>query len=196
MALSSREKRAFKAGMLSCNSASSKRALSMPRKRKIDDAEYIALLKEAAKTLEETLDLKKAAKVLGLKSITFRTYCTDSRSLHNEDRYKILNPAWKIYSAKNKSKSNVENLQKANRKRDDYFEELSSAGFGIEKAKGYTMHLTATCQSKRDVTNEISLLYSTLSKAKDDGASEDEIKIIRRKLTIAKNFFRRMANLR
>ena len=58
------------------------------------------------------------------------------------------------------------------------------------------MHLTATCQSKRDVTNEISLLYSTLSKAKDDGTSEDEIKIIRRKLTIAKNFFKRMANLR
>ena len=158
---------------------------------KTDDKKYLKLLKKAAKVFDETLDMKKAAKVLNIAPSTFRAYCSDKGT--NESIRKILSPVYKKYKKHLKSLPPKESVDPNAVKRREYKKHLSNGGFN---AKDYMAHLYHACQDKASVALEISLLNSTISNAVEKKLPEIEIEILRRKVFLAKAYFKKMAHLR
>ena len=164
----------------------SNRAHSDKYKSKYQTKQGIELLKLAAKTLNDTGDLEQAAKVLNVKAATFRSYATAS----NQHPYKYLCKAYKKFK-KLKGYNPSEHGRKAAvasragvRK---HRESCKNAGLDY---KSYFSYLMKTCPNKRATTQEIKSLNESINYLINTKKSEQELKVSREKLRLAKQFFR------
>ena len=167
-------------------SAYSNRAYSAKYKSKYQTKQGIELLKLAAKTLNDTGDLEQAAKVLNVKASTFRSYATAS----NQDTYKYLSKAYQKFK-KAKGFDPSEHGRKAAvasragvRK---HKESCAKAGLDY---KSYFAHLRYTCFDKTSTSREIKGLNESIGYLQDKEGSENELKVLREKVRLAKQFFR------
>ena len=167
-------------------SAYSNRAYSAKYKSKYQTKQGIELLKLAAKTLNDTGDLEQAAKVLNVKASTFRSYATAS----NQDAYKYLSKAYQKFK-KAKGFDPSEHGRKAAvasragvRK---HKESCAKAGLDY---KSYFAHLRYTCFDKTSTSREIKGLNESIGYLQDKEGSENELKVLREKVRLAKQFFR------
>ena len=164
----------------------SNRADSRKYESKYQSKEGIELLKLAAKTLNDTGDLEQAAKVLNVKVKTFTNYASES----NRDTYKYLNKAYQKFK-KLKGYDPSEHGRKAAlasragvRK---HKESCVKAGLDYKSYFGYLKH---TCFDKATTSREIKDLNESISYLQDKEGSENELKVLREKVRLAKQFFR------
>jgi len=167
-------------------SAYSNRAHSAKHKSKYQTKQGIQLLKLAAKTLNDTGDLEQAAKVLNIKVKTFKSYAAASR----QDTYKYLSKAYEKFK-KAKGYDPSEHGRKAAvasragvRK---HKESCAKAGLDYKSYFGYLKH---TCFDKATTSREIKDLNESISYLQDKEGSENELKVLREKVRLAKQFFR------
>tara|TARA_B100002019_G_C21259503_1_gene595862 strand:+ start:1941 stop:2477 length:537 start_codon:yes stop_codon:yes gene_type:complete len=167
-------------------SAYSNRAHSAKYKSKYQTKQGIELLKLAAKTLNDTGDLEQAAKILNVKVKTFTSYASES----GKDTYKYLNKAYQNFK-KLKGFDPSEHGRKAAvasragvRK---HKESCAKAGLDY---KSYFAHLRHTCFDKISTSREIKGLNESIGYLQDKEGSENELKVLREKVRLAKQFFR------
>ena len=164
----------------------SNRADSRKYESKYQSKEGIELLKLAAKTLNDTGDLEQAAKVLNVKVKTFTNYASES----NRDTYKYLNKAYQKFK-KLKGYDPSEHGRKAALASragiKKYRESCVKAGLDY---KSYYGHLRVTCFDKATTSREIKNLNESISYLQDKEGSENELKVLREKVRLAKQFFR------
>tara|TARA_B100000614_G_scaffold200076_1_gene181265 strand:- start:1211 stop:1765 length:555 start_codon:yes stop_codon:yes gene_type:complete len=153
---------------------------------KYQSKEGIQLLKLAAKTLNDTGDLEQAAKVLNVKVKTFTSYASAS----SKDTYKYLSKAYQKFK-KAKGYDPSEHGRKANaasragaRK---HRESCAKAGLDYKSYFGY---LKQTCFDKTSTSREIKGLNESIGYLQDKEGSENELKVLREKVRLAKQFFR------
>ena len=173
-------------------SAYSNRAYSAKYKSKYQTKQGIELLKLAAKTLNDTGDLEQAAKVLNVKVGTFKSYASASSkgTFNNENTYKYLSKAYEKFK-KAKGYDPSEHGRKAAvasragvRK---HKESCAKAGLDY---KSYFAHLRYTCFDKTSTSREIKGLNESIGYLQDKEGSENELKVLREKVRLAKQFFR------
>ena len=146
--------------------------------------ENIELIKKALDVFKETSDIQKAAKTLNINASTLRSYIA---SPQNEiygyfQPYKhLVNPNFDKYEhgkkAANTARAGVR----------EYRQSCKDAGLDY---KSYFSHLKQTCPNKRATTQEIKSLNESINYLIDTKKSEQELKVLREKLRLAKQFFR------
>ena len=153
---------------------------------KYQSKEGVQLLKLAAKTLDDTGDLEQAAKVLNVKTETFKSYAVAS----NQDTYKYLNKAYekfkklKGYNPSDHGRRAAVASRAGVRK---HKESCAKAGLDYKSYFGYLAH---TCFDKATTSREIKNLNESIGYLQDKEGSENELKVLREKVRLAKQFFR------
>ncbi len=132
------------------------------------------------KDLNKNLDINKAAKILG-RCNSYTAVLLKQHYPYDYERYIELKRATSCSEGGNKGS------RTAAKKKRKYNKKLSDGGFN---PKDYAAHLTHSCQNKRDTTQEIVLLNSTIEKAIEEGKPQIEIDILRRKRGMAKSHFK------
>ena len=164
----------------------SNRAVSRDYISKYRTEKGIELLKLAAKTLNDTGDLEQAAKVLNVKVKTFTSYASAS----SKDTYKYLGKAYQRFQrlrgfnpSEHGRKAALASRASARKHR----ESCAKAGLDYKSYFGYLKH---NCPDKASTSREIKDLNESISCLRDKGGSENELKVLREKARLAKQFFR------
>ena len=166
--------------------AYSNRAYSAKYKSKYQTKQGIELLKLAAKTLNDTGDLEQAAKVLNVKASTFRSYATAS----NQDAYKYLSKAYQKFKKLKGLDPSEHGRKAALASRSSVKKHRESCVKAGLDYKSYFGHLAHTCFNKAATSREIKNLNESISYLQDKEGSENELKVLREKVRLAKQFFR------
>ena len=160
---------------------------SAPKKSKWQKKENLELIKKAVDVLKETSDLEKAAEILNIKAITLKTY------MYSQDRapniiYKhfrplrhLINPNYDKHEHVKKAVDSARAGVRAHRE--------SCANAGLDY-KNYFAHLSHTCDDKRATTKEIKSLNESIRYLVDTKGDEQQLKVLREKVRLAKQFFR------
>ena len=167
-------------------SAYSNRAYSAKYKSKYQTKQGIELLKLAAKTLNDTGDLEQAAKVLNVKASTFRSYATAS----NQDTYKYLSKAYQKFKKAKGFDPSEHGRKAAVASRAGVRKHKESCARAGLDYKSYFAHLRYTCFDKTSTSREIKGLNESIGYLQDKEGSENELKVLREKVRLAKQFFR------
>ena len=172
-------KRARKSINPHSNRADSRAYISKWRKK-----ENIELIKKALDVFKETSDIHKAADILNIKASTLRGYIACP---YNEV-YKYFKPYKHLLNANfdkhEHAKKAVDRARAGARK---HRQSCKDAGLDY---KSYFSHLKQTCPDKRTTTQEIKSLNESINYLIDAKKSEQELKVLREKLRLAKQFFK------
>ena len=164
----------------------SNRASYKKYKTKYQSKEGIELLKLAAKTLDDTGDLEQAAKVLNVKVETFKCYAVAS----NQDTYKYLNKAYEKFKKLKGFDASEHGRKAAVASRAGVRKHKESCAKAGLDYKSYFAHLRYTCFDKTSTSREIKGLNESIGYLQDKEGSENELKVLREKVRLAKQFFR------
>jgi len=142
--------------------------------------ENIELIKKAVNAYKKNSDLTKAAEILGVKTETLRGYiCTPTHPI-----YKYFLPHKPAFDRV----KHFEEIRHMGRlKIIEHKQSCKDAGLDY---KSYFSHLKQTCPDKRATTQEIKSLNESINHLIDTKKSEQELKVLREKLRLAKQFFR------
>jgi len=166
--------------------AYSNRAHSAKYKSKYQTKQGIELLKLAAKTLNDTGDLEQAAKVLNVKVKTFTQYASAS----NKDTYKYLRKAYKKFKKLKGYNPSEQGRKAAVASRAGVRKHKESCVKAGLDYKSYFAHLRHTCFDKISTSREIKALNESIGYLQDKEGSENDLKVLREKQRLAKQFFR------
>ena len=161
------------------NRADSRKYISKWRKK-----ENIELIKKALDVFKETSDIQKAAKTLNINASTLRSYIASPQNEIYEyfQPYKhLVNPNFDKYEHAKKA---------ANTARAGVREHRQSCKDAGLDYKSYFSHLKQTCPDKRTTTQEIKLLNESINYLIDAKKPKQELKVLREKLRLAKQFFK------
>ena len=153
-------------------------------KKKWRKKENIKLIKKAVNVLKETSDLQKSAEILNIKASTLKSYIASPQNEIYDyfQPYKhLVNPNYDKHEHAKKALDSARAGARAHR------ESCVNAGLDY---KDYFAHLGNTCYDKRATTKEIKLLNESICYLVDTKGDEQQLKVLREKVRLAKSFFR------
>lgn len=160
---------------------------SVPKKSKWQKKENLELIKKAVDVFKETSDLEKAAKILNIKATTLKTYMRSPDGApnilykHFKPYKHLVNPNYNRHEHAKKAIDSARAGVRAHRE--------SCANAGLDY-RNYFAHLSHTCDDKRATTKEIKSLNESIRYLVDTKGDERQLKVLREKVRLAKQFFK------